>query len=197
MMHGHGQSDSPVVPSKFPNKAGPPAAEGMEGRGLAKGNPSQQTAPRAQDRVGAPSALERVRQVAEQDRQVRFTTLLHHVYNVEHLRAAYHALKRDAAPGIDGETWEHYGQALEENLADLSGRLKRGAYRARPVKRTYIPKADGRLRPLGIPTIAAYCGVVPHRFRLAHGGTSVSPTGRPTIARPLRASSGRRSRLHL
>ena len=152
MMHDHGQSDSPMVPTKFPNKAGRPAAEGMEGRGLAKGNPGQQTAPRAQDRVGVPSALERVRQVAERDKQVRFTTLLHHVYHVDHLRAAYFALKRDAAPGIDGERWQHYGEALEENLRDLSGRLARGAYRAKPVKRTYIAKADGRQRPLGIRT---------------------------------------------
>jgi hypothetical protein len=112
MMHGHGQSDSPVVPTKFPNKAGEPAAEGMEGRGLAKGNPSQHTAPRAQDRVGALSALERVRQVAERDKPVRFTTLLHHVYHIDHLRRAYYALKREAAPGIDGETWQHYGEAL-------------------------------------------------------------------------------------
>ncbi len=152
-MNGQGQSDRPVVPTKFPNNAGRPAAEGMEGRGLAKGNPSQQNVPRAQDRAGARSALERVREVAERDKTVRFTTLLHHVYNVEHLRAAYYALKRDAAPGIDGQTWEHYGEALEENLADLSERLKRGAYRAKPVKRAYIPKADGRLRPLGIPTL--------------------------------------------
>ncbi len=152
-MNGPGQSDRPVVPTKSPNNAGAPATEGMEGRGLAKGNPSQQTAPRAQDRVGAPSALERVRQVAERDKTVRFTTLLHHVYNVEHLKATYYALKRDAAPGVDGETWEHYGQALEANLADLAGRLKRRAYRAKPVKRAYIPKADGRPRPLGIPTL--------------------------------------------
>jgi group II intron reverse transcriptase/maturase len=152
-MNGSGQSDSPTVPTKFPNKAGGPAAEGMEGRGLAKGNPSQHTAPRAQDRVGALSALERVRQVAKRDKQVRFTTLLHHVYNIEHLRVAYFALKRDAVPGIDGETWQHYGQALEEHLRDLSGRLARGAYRAKPVKRAYIAKADGRPRPLGIPTL--------------------------------------------
>jgi group II intron reverse transcriptase/maturase len=125
----------------------------MEGRELAKGNPRQQIALRAQDREGARRALARVRQVAERDKAVRFTTLLHHVYNIEHLKAAYFALKRDAAPGIDGETWEHYGQALEENLADLSGRLKRGAYRAKPVKRAYIAKADGRQRPLGIPTL--------------------------------------------
>jgi group II intron reverse transcriptase/maturase len=84
---------------------------------------------------------------------VRFTALLHHVYNIDHLRATYYALKRDAAPGIDGETWQHYGEALEENLRDLSGRLARGAYRAKPVKRAHIPKADGRQRPLGIPTL--------------------------------------------
>jgi len=152
-MNGQGQSDRPVVPAKFPNNAGRPAAEGMEGRGLAKGNPRQQNAPRTPSRDGALSALERVRGAAERDKRLRFTALLHHVYNVEHLRAAYHALKRDAAPGIDGETWEHYGQALEENLVDLSERLKRRAYRAKPVKRTYIPKADGRQRPLGIPTL--------------------------------------------
>src|SRR5438876_8011742 len=152
-MNGQGQSDRPVVPTKSPNNAGGSAAEGMEGRGLAKGTPNQQNAPRAQHRDGALSALERVRQAAERDKKVRFTALLHHVYNIEHLRVAYHALKRDAAPGIDGETWEHYGQALEANLADLSGRLKRRAYRAKPVKRTYIPKADGRQRPLGIPTL--------------------------------------------
>jgi len=153
MMHDHGQSDSPAVPMKFPNKAGEPAAEGTEGRGLAKGNPRQQTVPRAQDRVGAPSALERVRQVAKRDKQVRFTTLLHHIYNIDHLRAAYFALKRDTAPGIDGERWQHYGEALEEHLQDLSGRLARGAYRAKPVRRAYIPKADGGQRPLGVPTL--------------------------------------------
>lgn len=152
-MNGQGQSDRPIVPTKSPNNAERSVAEGMEGRGLAKGNPRQQNAPRTLGRDGALSALERVREAAERDKQVRFTALLHHIYNVEHLRAAYYALKRDAAPGIDGETWEHYGEALEANLADLSGRLKRGAYRAKPVKRAYIPKADGRQRPLGIPTL--------------------------------------------
>jgi RNA-directed DNA polymerase len=153
VMYDHGQSDRPVVPANSPNKAGVPAAEGREGRGLAKGNPSQQTASRAQDRVDAPSALGRVRQVAEGDKQVRFTTLLHHVYNVDHLRRAYFALKREAAPGIDGETWQHYRGALEEHLRDLSGRLARGAYRAKPVRRAYIPKADGGQRPLGVPIL--------------------------------------------
>jgi RNA-directed DNA polymerase len=152
-MNGLGQSDRPVVPTKSPNNAGASAAEGMEGRGLAKGNLSQQNAPRTPSRDGARSALERVREAAERDKQMRFTALLHHVYNVDHLQAAYYALKRDAAPGVDGATWEHYGQAMEANLTDLSGRLKRRAYRAKPVKRAYIPKADGRLRPLGIPTL--------------------------------------------
>jgi RNA-directed DNA polymerase len=84
---------------------------------------------------------------------MRFTTLLHHVYNLDALRTAYFALKRDASPGVDGETWRHYGEELEGNLLDLSERLKRGAYRAKPVRRAYIPKADGRQRPLGVTTL--------------------------------------------
>jgi group II intron reverse transcriptase/maturase len=84
---------------------------------------------------------------------MRFTALLHHVYDLETLRTAYLSLKREAAPGVDGETWRHYGEALEENLQDLADRLKRGAYRAKPVRRVYIPKADGRQRPLGVTTL--------------------------------------------
>src|SRR3989449_10035931 len=152
-MNGHGKSDRPTVPMKFPNKAGQPAAEGAEGKGLAKGNLRQQNAPRTLSREGVHSALERVRQAARRDKKVRFTALLHHVYNVETLRAAYFSLKREAAPGVDGETWRHYGEALEENLQDLSGRLKRGAYRAKPVRRVYILKADGRQRPLGVTAL--------------------------------------------
>ena len=152
-MNGHGQSHRPVVPAKSPNNAGEPGAEGMEGSGLAKGNPGQQNAPRTQSRVGTPSALDRVRAVAERDKQVRFTALLHHVYNLDRLRAAYFGLKREAAPGVDGETWRHYGEALGANLRELAERLKRGAYRAKPVRRAYIPKADGRQRPLGIPVL--------------------------------------------
>jgi RNA-directed DNA polymerase len=152
-MNEPGKSDRPVVPQKSPNKAGRPAAEGMEGRGLAKGNPPQQHAPRAQDRPGAPSALERVRQAATRDKQLRFTTLLHHVYDVDRLRAAYRALKPDAAAGVDGETWRHYGEDLEVHLQNLSARLQRGAYRAKPVRRAFIPKADGRQRPLGVPVL--------------------------------------------
>ena len=157
MMNEQGKSDRPAVPGKFLNKAGPAAsgqtaAEGMEGRGLAKGNLLEQNASRTPSRTDAPSALERVRQAAKKDRKLRFTALLHHIYNLETLRRAYLSLKREAAPGVDGETWRHYGEALEKNLRDLSKRLKRGAYRAKPVRRVYIPKADGRQRPLGVPT---------------------------------------------
>jgi RNA-directed DNA polymerase len=153
MMHGSGKSDSRVVPEKPPNKAAEPAAEGVEGSGLAKGNSPEHNALRTQGREGAQSALERVRQAARKDRKQKFTALLHHVYDVDRLRSAYLALKRDAAAGIDGETWRHYGEGLEENLRDLSARIQRGAYRAKPVRRTYIPKADGRQRPLGVPTL--------------------------------------------
>ena len=101
MTHGHGKSDSSTVPGKSPNKAGTPAAEGMEGNGLAKGNLLQQNASRTPSRNDAPSALERVRQAAKQDRKLRFTALRHHTYNLETLRMAYFALN------VDGETWRH------------------------------------------------------------------------------------------
>src|SRR5271157_2805197 len=153
MTNGPGKSDRPTVPEKFPNNAGQPAAEGMEGRGLAKGNLPQQNASRTPSRTNAPSALERVRQAAKKDKKLRFTALLHHIYNLETLRMAYFRLKREAAPGVDGETWRHYGEQLEVNLQDLSERLKRGAYRAKPVRRVYIPKADGRQRPLGVTAL--------------------------------------------
>src|SRR5437867_4933193 len=153
MMDGRGKSDSSVVPGKLPNKAEEPAAEAAEGRGLAKGNSPERNALRTQSRDSALSALERVRQAARRDRKQRFTALLHHVYAIERLRAAYWELKRDAAAGIDGETWRHYGENLEANLLDLSGRLQRGAYRAKPVRRAFIPKADGRQRPLGVPAL--------------------------------------------
>ncbi len=153
MTNGPGKSDRPAVPGKSPNKAGQPAAEGMEGRGLAKGNLPQQNASRTPSRKDAPSALERVRQAAGRDKKLRFTALLHHIYNLETLRKAYFRLKKEAAPGVDGETWRHYGETLEENLQDLSERLKRGAYRAKPVRRVYIPKADGRQRPLGVTAL--------------------------------------------
>ena len=143
MTNGPGKSDRPTVPEKFPNNAGQPAAEGMEGRGLAKGNLPQQNASQTPSREDALSALERVRQAASKDKKLRFTALLHHIYNPETLRKAYFSLKKEAAPGVDGETWRHYGETLEDKLQDLSHRLQRGAYRAKPVRRVYIPKADG------------------------------------------------------
>src|SRR5256884_2645329 len=153
MTNGPGKSDRPVVPEKSPNKAGQPVAEGMEGKGLAKGNLPQQNASRTPSRKDAPSELEQVRQAAKKDKKLRFTALLHHIYNLETLRMAYFSLKKEAAPGVDGETWRHYGEELERNLRDLSDRLKRGAYRAKPVRRVYIPKTDGRQRPLGVTAL--------------------------------------------
>jgi group II intron reverse transcriptase/maturase len=125
----------------------------MEGRGLAKGNLPQQNASRTPSREDASRALERVRQAASKDKKLRFTALLHHIYNLETLRMAYFSLKKETAPGVDGETWRHYGETLADNLPDLSHRLKRGAYRAKPVHRVYIDKADGRTRPLGVPAL--------------------------------------------
>jgi group II intron reverse transcriptase/maturase len=154
-MHDRGKSDSSIVPEKPSNKAEEPAAEVVEGRELAEGNRFGQNASRTQRRssAGASNALEWIREAARKDRKQRFTALLHHVYNRERLRTAYQQLKHDAAAGVDGETWRHYGQELEANLQDLAGRLQRGAYRAKPVRRAYIPKADGRQRPLGVPAL--------------------------------------------
>jgi hypothetical protein len=151
MMNGCGKSDSRVVPAKLPNKAEEPVTEAAEGRGLAKGNSLGRNVLRTQSRAGTPSPLERVRQAAQRERKQRFTPLLHHVYDIGRLRAAYFALKRDAAAGIDGETWAHYGQALEENLQDLSGRLQRGrTERSRSGGRTSRRRTGGR-GPSGFP----------------------------------------------
>jgi len=152
-MNEHGKSDRPIVPGKSPNKARASVAEEMEGRGLAKGNLGQQNAIRTQSRVVVPSELAQIRQTAKSNKDVKFTALMHHIYRIDTLRFAYSQLKRQAAAGVDGETWRHYGEALEENLQDLSHRLKRGAYRAKPVRRVYIPKADGRQRPLGVTAL--------------------------------------------
>lgn len=124
----------------------------MEGRRPAEGNATGKT--RAGHSAGerAPGALDRVRRVARVDRDERFTALLHHV-SVDRLRAAYRALRPAAAAGTDGVTWDAYGQALEDNLRDLHARVRRGAYRAKPSRRVYIAKADGRLRPLGIASL--------------------------------------------
>lgn len=125
----------------------------MEGRGLAKGNAHEQNRFRTQSREFLQSELERIRQIAATNKDARFTTLWHHVYNIDRLREAFYGLKRNSAKGMDGETWEHYGQNLETNLQGLSARLKQGAYHAKPVRRVYIPKPDGRRRPIGIPAL--------------------------------------------
>jgi RNA-directed DNA polymerase len=127
-------------------------AEPVEGRRPAKGNTDRQNATRTQSRIPANNALDRVRRVAVRQKDARFTALLHHV-TVDRLREAFLSLKRDAAAGVDGVTWEHYAQELEVKLQDLHARVHRGAYRAQPSRRVYIPKADGRQRPLGIAAL--------------------------------------------
>jgi group II intron reverse transcriptase/maturase len=153
MMNGSRKSDRPVVATKPANKAGAPVAEQVERRGLAKGKPPRQNTDRALDRATVQRALGRIRQAAVKDKQVRFTSLMHHIYDLSMLREAYYGLKRDAAAGVDGETWRQYGENLESNLADLSERLRRGAYRAKPVRRVFITKDDGRPRPLGVTAL--------------------------------------------
>jgi RNA-directed DNA polymerase len=131
----------------------PSPAESLEGRARPEGNAHQGNRLRTQDRERLHQALARIRNVAERDRTAQFTTLWHHVYDVDRLRAAFAAIKAQSAAGIDGVTKRAYEERLEENLADLSVRLQRGAYHALPVKRVYIPKPDGRQRPLGVPAL--------------------------------------------
>jgi hypothetical protein len=131
MMHGDGKSDSSIVPTKPPNEAEPEQAkEAMEGRGLAKGKTPGRNVFRTQSREDMYRAHERIRQAARREKTQRFTALLHHVYDVERLRAAYYGLKREAAAGIDGARWKQYQEGLERNLKDLSERIQRRAYRA-------------------------------------------------------------------
>jgi RNA-directed DNA polymerase len=151
-MYERGKSDGPVVPANLPNKAAGAVAEVGEERGSAKGNTASKTPPGRSAGPGASSALERVREVARRDKDARFTALLHHV-DLVRLRKAYWAIRPQAAPGVDGVTWADYGQDLEANLRDLHARVQAGRYRAKPSRRVYIPKADGRQRPLGIASL--------------------------------------------
>src|SRR6266536_2468485 len=151
-MNGPGQSDGSVVPANPPNKAARAVAEVGEEREPAKGNTASKTHPGHSAGSGAPSALERVREVARTDKEARFTALLHHV-TLGRLWQAYRAIRPQAAPGVDGVTWADYGQNLEGNLRDLHARVQSGRYRAKPSRRVYIPKADGRQRPLGIASL--------------------------------------------
>jgi RNA-directed DNA polymerase len=152
MMHGRGKSDSVIVAMKPANKAEPSAAESGEPRAGTKGNASQQSTRRTQSRENVSQALDRIRQVARQRKKERFTALFHHI-SVDLLRTAVFALKRDAAAGVDGLKWQDYEADLERNLEDLHARVQRGAYRALPSRRQYIPKPDGRQRPLAIAAL--------------------------------------------
>jgi RNA-directed DNA polymerase len=151
-MHDRGKSDDLVVPAKLPNNAQGGAAEVVEGSGSAEGNAARETRSGPSAGPSVLSDLDRVRRVARKDKDARFTALLHHV-DADRLRAAYWAIRPKAAPGVDGVTWMEYGQDLEENLRDLHARVHRGSYRARPSRRVFIPKADGRLRPLGVAAL--------------------------------------------
>ncbi len=152
MMNGREKSDSAIVAMKPANKAGQPAAEWVEQRAGTKGNAGQPRTRRAQNRSGVSQGLERVRQAARQRKKEKFTALLHHV-TTDLLREAFYALKRKAAPGVDGLTWQDYEAELEDHLQDLHARVHRGAYRALPVRRRYIPKPGGKQRPLGIAAL--------------------------------------------
>jgi len=151
-MNGHEKSDPIVVAMKPVNKAGRPVAEPVERRVGIKGNVGQHNTRRAQNRESVTQALARVRQASRTRKKERFTALLHHI-DVDLLRIAFLALRRKAAPGVDGLTWRDYEAELEPRLTDLHARVHRGAYRPQPSRRTYIPKADGKQRPLAIAAL--------------------------------------------
>src|SRR5882672_186928 len=148
-MHADENSDGVIVPEKRPNKEGLPSAEAVEGRTPPKGNGGETAAARTLRRDNASNGLIAVRRAARQSKSVRFTALLHHI-TIDLLKQSYLSLERDSAPGIDGVTWQTYGENLEEKLKELHDKVHRGSYRARPARRTYIPKADGSRRPLSI-----------------------------------------------
>ena len=146
------ESDEQVVPAKGSNKGEQSPAESVEGSCSTKGNIDEARTRRTQGRERVSQGLGGVREAARGDKKRKFTALLHHV-TVDLLRDSYHSLKKRAAPGLDGVTWEQYGEGVEGRLLDLHDRIHRGAYRAQPSRRTYIPKADGRQRPLGIAAL--------------------------------------------
>ena len=162
MMHGHEKSDPAIVAMKPANKveqlaaeqsaAEPTAAEPVEPRVGTKGNASQQTMPWAQSQTSMPHALERIRKVARERKKEKFISLSHHI-SIDLLEDAFYELKVDAAPGVDRLTWKDYEADLERNLEDLHNRVRSGAYRARPSRRVYIPKPDGRQRPLAVAAL--------------------------------------------
>src|SRR5215470_3902669 len=156
MMHEREKSDPAIGAGKPTNKAeaasAADAAEPVEQRAGAKGNASEQSTHRTQGRERVSQALERVRKAARLRKEEKFTALLHHI-SIDLLREAFFVLKRDAAPGVDGLTWQTYEADLDLKLTDLASRVQRGAYRALPSRRTYIPKADGKQRPLAVAAL--------------------------------------------
>ena len=167
-MDDRGKSDGPVVPAKLPNNAQGGAAEVVEGRGSAEGNAARETRAGLRAGVGVSSDLDRVRRMARKGKDARFTALLHHV-DVDRLRAAYLALRPKAAAGVDGVTWADYGLGLEANLRDLHARVHRGGYRAKPSRRVFIAKPDGRQRPLGVAALVAATPTTTSRSRPVWG----------------------------
>ena len=154
MMHGRGKSDEAIVAVKPANEAERSAAELVEPRAEAKGNASQHSTCQTQRWASVSQALERIRQIAKERKKERFTALFHHI-SIDLLDEVFFELKENAAPGVDGLTWRGYEADLERNLEDLHSRLHRGAYRALPSRRVYIPKPDGGQRPLAVATWAA------------------------------------------
>jgi hypothetical protein len=151
-MDGGRESYNGIVPVKRSNEGRGGPKEIAEGRPLTEENAEEHNPCRTQSREGGPSGLDRVRQAAKGDKQLKFTALLHHV-SIELLRSSYYSLNRQAASGVDGVTWQEYGDGLEERLTDLHGQIQRGAYHAKPSRRVWIPKPDGRQRPLGVAAL--------------------------------------------
>jgi RNA-directed DNA polymerase len=151
-MYALQESDRCVLPMKLPNREGQPSTEAAEGRRRPKENDAQSSTGPTQSGERVSQGLSGVRRAAQERKKERFTALLHHV-TPSLLRTSYEALKKDAAPGVDGVTWHEYETGLEDRLIDLHSRVHRGAYRAQPSRRVYIPKADGRQRPLGIAAL--------------------------------------------
>ena len=150
--HARGESDEQVVPTKHSNNGEQLPAESEEGSCSTKGNAEETNTHRTQGRERVSQGLGGVREAARRDRKQRFTALLHHV-TVDLLRDSYQRLKKQAAPGVDGVTWQEYGEGVEERLQDLHSRIHLGGYRAQPSRRAYIEKDDGRKRPLGIAAV--------------------------------------------
>jgi hypothetical protein len=146
------ESHSGVVPMNHSNKDKRPSAESEEGRPLIKENASQPNTYPTQSGKGVSQGLAGVRKAARENKEMKFTALLHHL-TIDLLRESFYSLKKRAAPGVDGVTWQEYETGLEDRLVDLHGRVHRGAYRALPSRRVYIAKADGRQRPLGVAAL--------------------------------------------